>query len=136
VIDPLRDIDEYINLAKTRNISIKYIFETHLHTDFVSGHIDLSHKTGGAIVYGPGTKTNYRVYVASDGERFIIGDISIEVLHNPGHTLESSCFLLRDGSVGSPKIRPPQFRVNNRFVNFKFYNYAKKIYGKPDCICA
>lgn len=96
VIDPLRDTDEYLALAKERNASIKYIFETHFHADFVSGHLDLGKITGAPIVYGPNTETNYPVTVAKDGERFSLGKISIEVLHTPGHTLESTCYLLRD----------------------------------------
>ncbi len=98
VIDPLRDIDEYIHLAKERNATIKYIFETHFHADFVSGHIDLSKVTGAPIVFGPDTETNFPVRVAKDGEVFNIGKISLEVLHTPGHTLESSCYLLRNES--------------------------------------
>ena len=96
VIDPLRDIDEYLELAKERNATIKYIFETHFHADFVSGHLDLSKVTGATIVYGPGTETKFPVHIAKDGEIFSIGDLKIEVLHTPGHTLESSCYLLRD----------------------------------------
>lgn len=98
VIDPLRDTAVYEELAKQRNARIKYIFETHFHADFVSGHIDLSKKTGAPIVYGPGTETHYPIHVATDGERFSIGDISFEVLHTPGHTLESTCYLLKDES--------------------------------------
>ena len=96
VIDPLRDTDEYLALAKERNASIKFIFETHFHADFVSGHIDLGKKTGAPIVYGPGTETNYPVQVAKDGELFKLGVLTIEILHTPGHTLESACYLLRD----------------------------------------
>jgi len=96
VIDPLRDIDEYLQLANSRKASIKYIFETHFHADFVSGHLDLSTATGAPIVYGPGTDTKFPVHVAKDGEKFSIGDLSIEVLHTPGHTLESTCYLLKD----------------------------------------
>ena len=96
IIDPLRDTDEYIKLAKENNAGIKYIFETHFHADFVSGHIDLSKQTGAPIIYGPGAKTNYEVYNAKDNEIFKLGKITIEVLHTPGHTLESSCYLLRD----------------------------------------
>ncbi len=96
VIDPLRDIDTYLQLANERKATIKYIFETHFHADFVSGHIDLSKATGAPIVYGPGTKTNFPVHVAKDGETFSIGALTIEVLHTPGHTLESSCYLLKD----------------------------------------
>jgi hydroxyacylglutathione hydrolase len=96
VIDPLRDTDEYLALAKKRNASIKFIFETHFHADFVSGHIDLGKKTGAPIVYGPGTETSYPVRVAKDGEIFKLGRLTIEVLHTPGHTLESVCYLLKD----------------------------------------
>jgi hydroxyacylglutathione hydrolase len=96
IIDPLRDIEAYIEMAKTRNATIKYIFETHFHADFVSGHIDLSQKTGAPIIYGPGAKTDYKTHIAKDGEIFKLGNTSIEVLHTPGHTLESSCYLLKD----------------------------------------
>lgn len=101
IIDPLRDIDSYISLAKSRNAVIKYVFETHFHADFVSGHIDLSLQTNAPIIYGPGAKTNYKVHNAADGEVFTLGNTSIEVLHTPGHTLESSCYLLKDES-GKP----------------------------------
>jgi glyoxylase-like metal-dependent hydrolase (beta-lactamase superfamily II)/rhodanese-related sulfurtransferase len=96
VIDPLRDIDAYIELAKEKNAEIKYIFETHFHADFVSGHLDLSKQTGATIVYGPETETNFPVHVAKDGEVFKIGDITIQAIHTPGHTLESTCYLLKD----------------------------------------
>ncbi|MBS1746974.1 MAG: MBL fold metallo-hydrolase [Bacteroidetes bacterium] len=96
IIDPLRDIEEYIALAKKRNAAIKYIFETHFHADFVSGHIDLSKATGAPIIYGPGTQTSFPVHIAQDGESFPLGNITIQVLHTPGHTLESSCYLLKD----------------------------------------
>lgn len=96
IIDPLRDIDSYLQLAGERKVKIKYIFETHFHADFVSGHIDLSKATGAPIIYGPGTQAGFDVYVAKDNEVFKIGDVSITVLHTPGHTLESSCYLLKD----------------------------------------
>lgn len=96
VIDPLRDIDAYLELANERKAKIKYIFETHFHADFVSGHLDLSKATGAPIVYGPGTDTKFPVHVAADGEVFKVGALTIEVLHTPGHTLESSCYLLKD----------------------------------------
>ena len=96
IIDPLRDTDEYIKMAKENNAGIKYIFETHFHADFVSGHIDLSKQTGAPIIYGPGAKTDYEIYNSKEGEIFKLGKISIEVMHTPGHTLESSCYLLRD----------------------------------------
>ncbi|MDZ4794583.1 MAG: rhodanese-like domain-containing protein [Bacteroidota bacterium] len=98
VIDPLRDIDAYLELANERKSRIKYIFETHFHADFVSGHLDLGKATGAPIVYGPNTKTNFPVHVAKDGEIFKVGDLTIEVLHTPGHTLESTCYLLKDAT--------------------------------------
>jgi len=101
VIDPLRDTDEYTALAAERKAAIKYIFETHFHADFVSGHIDLGKKTGAPIVYGPQTETSYPVHVSKDGEVFKIGALTLEVLHTPGHTLESTCYLLRD-ATGKP----------------------------------
>lgn len=96
VIDPLRDIDVYLELANERNASIKYIFETHFHADFVSGHIDLAKATDAPIVYGPETHTKFDAHIAKDGEKFTVGNITIEVLHTPGHTLESTCYLLKD----------------------------------------
>jgi len=96
IIDPLRDIDEYLKLTEERKTKINYIFETHFHADFVSGHLDLSKATGAKIIYGPDTKTKFEVHVAKDGEKFKIGDLTLEVLHTPGHTLESSCYLLKN----------------------------------------
>jgi glyoxylase-like metal-dependent hydrolase (beta-lactamase superfamily II)/rhodanese-related sulfurtransferase len=96
IIDPLRDIDGYLRLAKERNATIKYIFETHFHADFVSGHLDLAKATGAPIIYGPGTETNFPIHKAGDGEVFRLGTSTIEVLHTPGHTVESSCYLVRD----------------------------------------
>lgn len=96
IIDPIRDIQVYLDLAKERKSSIKYIFETHFHADFVSGHIDLSKATGAPIVYGPGADTRYAIHKAVDEEVFIIGNCTLTLLHTPGHTLESSCYLLKD----------------------------------------
>ena len=96
VIDPLRDVEAYLQIANERGSSIRYIFETHFHADFVSGHLDLSNATGAPIIYGPGTITKFPVKVAKDGESFKIGAATIEVLHTPGHTLESTCYLLKD----------------------------------------
>ncbi len=98
IIDPLRDIAIYLEMANERKSRIKYIFETHFHADFVSGHLDLEKATGAPIVYGPDTNTNFPVIVAKDGEKFNVGELTIEVLHTPGHTLESTCYLLKDGS--------------------------------------
>jgi hydroxyacylglutathione hydrolase len=96
IIDPLRDYQTYIDKAEENGVKIKYIFETHFHADFVSGHIDLAKKTGAKIIYGPNTTTDYKVHVAKDGEILKLGDVNIQVIHTPGHTLESSCFLLKD----------------------------------------
>jgi len=96
VVDPLRDIDEYLQLAAERKAKIKYIFETHFHADFVSGHLDLAKATGATIVYGPETITKFPVHIAKDGETFKIGMLTMQVLHTPGHTLESTCYLLKD----------------------------------------
>jgi hydroxyacylglutathione hydrolase len=98
IIDPLRDIDAYLQLAKERDAKIRYIFETHFHADFVSGHLDLAKSTGAPIIYGPKTETSFPIYTAKDGERFRLGEITIEVLHTPGHTVESSCYLVRDAN--------------------------------------
>jgi hydroxyacylglutathione hydrolase len=101
IIDPLRDIEEYLVLAKERKASIKYIFETHFHADFVSGHLDLAQASGAPIIYGPETETSFPIYRAKDGEVFKLGKLTIEVLHTPGHTVESSCYLLREAN-GKP----------------------------------
>ncbi len=96
IIDPLRDVSPYIDRTNHNNGSIKYIFETHFHADFVSGHIDLAKKTGAKIVFGPTAAPGYDAYVAKDEEVFPLGNVFIKVLHTPGHTMESSCFLLLD----------------------------------------
>ena len=96
IIDPLREIDPYIQRAKKDKVNIKYIFETHFHADFVSGHVDLAKATGATIVYGPGAQTAFQSHIAKDGEVFEVGDITFKVLHTPGHTMESTCFLLID----------------------------------------
>ena len=96
VIDPLRDIDVYLQLASDRKAKIKYIFETHFHADFVSGHLDLAAKTGAAIVYGPNANPKFDAHIATDGEELKVGKVTIKVLHTPGHTLESTTYLLKD----------------------------------------
>lgn len=96
IIDPIRETEPYIALAKKRNASIKYIFETHFHADFVSGHIDLAKKVNAPIIYGPRANPDYEVHRAIDGEEFMLGKILLKVLHTPGHTPESTCFLLLD----------------------------------------
>ncbi|MDG5492596.1 rhodanese-like domain-containing protein [Psychroserpens sp. SPM9] len=96
IIDPLRETQPYIDKANKNKAKIKFIFETHFHADFVSGHVDLAKKTGATIVYGPGAETSYDIYSASDNEEFKIGNITIKALHTPGHTLESTTYLLVD----------------------------------------
>jgi hydroxyacylglutathione hydrolase len=96
VIDPIRETEPYLKKAEERGVKIKYVFETHFHADFVSGHIDLAKATGATIIYGPGADTNYAVHNAHDGEEFSIGKLTIRALHTPGHTPESSCYLLLD----------------------------------------
>lgn len=99
IIDPLRDITEYIELAKRRSAKIKYVFETHFHADFVSGHVELAKATGASIVYGPTTlKPGFEAIIAQDGQKFDLGNIQFQLIHTPGHTMESSCFLLSNES--------------------------------------
>ena len=102
VIDPLRSPEPYLERARAAGDTIKYIFETHFHADFVSGHLDLARESGAQIVYGPGAKTDYEKYEAVDGEDFQLGDLTIRVLHTPGHTLESTTYLLLD-EQGTPQ---------------------------------
>jgi hydroxyacylglutathione hydrolase len=147
VIDPVRDIEVYLDLARERNATIKYIFETHFHADFVSGHLDLATATGAPIIYGPDAVTNFPVTIAKDGEKFAIGKLTLEVLHTPGHTLESSCYLLYDengkpysiftgdtlfvGDVG----RPDLFSGNlskEELAGMLFDSLNSKIKGLPD----
>jgi len=149
VIDPLRDIDEYLELVTERNATIKYIFETHFHADFVSGHLDLSKATGAPIVYGPGTETKFPVHIATDGEKFNIGKLTIEVLHTPGHTLESSCYLLKDeegkdycvftgdtlfvGDVGRPDLAQKGDEITmNDLAGMMYESLEKKIMPLAD----
>ena len=96
IIDPLREIQQYIDKASANNSKIKYILETHFHADFVSGHVDLAKKTGATIVFGPNASTEYDIHSATDNEEFKLGKLTIKVLHTPGHTLESTTYLLRD----------------------------------------
>lgn len=96
IIDPLRETQPYIDRLSKDGVTLKYIFETHFHADFVSGHLDLSEKTGAPIVYGPTAKPEFDAIIATDEQIFEIGDIKIKVIHTPGHTLESTCYLLID----------------------------------------
>lgn len=96
IIDPLRETQSYIDQATKDNAKIKYIFETHFHADFVSGHVDLAQKTGATIIYGPTAEPNFDTHIATDGEVFSLGNITITALHTPGHTMESTTYLLKD----------------------------------------
>lgn len=98
IIDPLRDVAVYIRMAAEKKVKIKYIFETHFHADFVSGHLELARLTGATIIYGPDTEASFPFHKAKDGEEFAIGALTIKVLHTPGHTIESSCYLLSDAA--------------------------------------
>lgn len=147
VIDPLRDIDVYLELAKQQKATIKYIFETHFHADFVSGHLDLHKATGAPIVYGPATETNFPIHLAKDGESFRLGKVSIEVLHTPGHTLESTCYLLKDehgrphavftgdtlfvGDVGRPDLSSGDL-TKEELASILYDSLQKKILTLPD----
>ncbi|MBA4166518.1 MAG: MBL fold metallo-hydrolase [Chitinophagaceae bacterium] len=147
VIDPLRDTQAYLDLAREQNAPIKYIFETHFHADFVSGHLDLHKSTGAPIVYGPGTETNFPIHPAKDGETFKLGNITIEVLHTPGHTLESTCYLLRNeqgrphaiftgdtlfvGDVGRPDLSSGTMN-KEELASIMYDSLQKKILSLPD----
>ncbi len=119
IIDPLREVDQYILKAKKNDANIKYIFETHFHADFVSGHLTLSKKTNAPIIYGPNANTSFESINAKDGQRFNLGEISIEVLHTPGHTMESSCYLLLD-------------KKNNQIALFSGDTVFMGDVGRPD----
>ena len=96
IVDPLREIQPYLDRATKDGVKIRYVLETHFHADFVSGHLDLAKATGAKIVYGPNANPAFEAHIAHDGEILPLGDVSIQVLHTPGHTMESTCYLLRD----------------------------------------
>ena len=148
IIDPLRETDPYINRAAKQHHTIKYIFETHFHADFVSGHVDLANKTGAKIIFGPGANTDYHIYEAKDQEEFTLGKIKIKVLHTPGHTPESSSFLLKDeagrehalfsgdtlfiGDVGRPDLAIKSDLTCEDLAGFLFDSLRSKIMTLPD----
>ncbi len=148
IIDPLRETEPYLALANKRGAVIKYIFETHFHADFVSGHIDLAAKTGAVIVYGPTAETGFYSLVAEDEELFTIGDAKLKVLHTPGHTMESSCYLLYDetgkehaiftgdtlfvGDVGRPDLAIKSDLTQEDLAGFLYESLNKKIKTLPD----
>jgi len=149
VIDPLRETEPYIQRAQENGVKIKYIFETHFHADFVSGHVDLAKKTGATIVYGPGAETSYDIHEAKDGEKFKIGDLTIKVLHTPGHTPESTTYLLLDenkkehaifsgdtlfiGDVGRPDLAQKSTGLTQEdLAGWLFDSLRNKIMTLPD----
>ncbi len=147
VIDPLRDPEPYLKLARERGASIKYVLETHFHADFVSGHIDLANKTGASIVYGPGATPEYKAYIGEDGEKLHIGKLQLEILHTPGHTIESTCYLLYDeagkkhavftgdtlfvGDVGRPDLLSGNLK-KEELASMLFDSLQHKIKTLPD----
>lgn len=150
VIDPLREVAPYIEKAKREKVKIKYVFETHFHADFVSGHIDLAEKTGAEIIYGPEANTGFKAHIAYDGEVFQLGDVTIKVLHTPGHTMESSCYLLSDkngkeialfsgdtlfiGDVGRPDLAQNGEMTQDDLAGILFDSLRAKIMTLPDDI--
>lgn len=149
VIDPLREIAPYMDRAKRDGVTIKYIFETHFHADFVSGHVTLAEKTGGTIVYGPHAQTSFDSHIAADGEEFRIGDVTIRALHTPGHTMESTTYLLLDpagnehaiftgdtlflGDVGRPDLAQKSASLTQEELAGTLFNSLReKIMPLPD----
>jgi glyoxylase-like metal-dependent hydrolase (beta-lactamase superfamily II)/rhodanese-related sulfurtransferase len=149
VVDPIRDIETYLELAGRGGARIKYVFVTHIHADFVSGHLDLARRTGAAIVFGPGAKTAYVKHEAADGETFLVGDLVIKALHTPGHTLESTCFMVSTqagepyclftgdtlfvGDVGRPDIvQAEAFSTQEDMANLLYESLQAKLLPLPD----
>jgi glyoxylase-like metal-dependent hydrolase (beta-lactamase superfamily II)/rhodanese-related sulfurtransferase len=149
VIDPLREVAPYLERARRDSVTIKYIFETHFHADFVSGHVTLAEKTGGTIVYGPNAETSFAAHIASDGEDFQIGDVTIRALHTPGHTMESTTYLLIDakgkehaifsgdtlflGDVGRPDLAQKSATMTQEELAGTLFNSLReKIMPLPD----
>lgn len=149
IIDPLREVSPYILQAEEAGAKIKYVFETHFHADFVSGHIDLAKATGATIVYGPNANpAGYDAHIASDGEEFKIGDLTIRVLHTPGHTMESTTYLLLDeqgreyaifsgdtlflGDVGRPDLAVKTDLTEAQLAEHLYDSLRNKIMTLPD----
>lgn len=149
IIDPLRETKPYMDKLEADGAKLKYIFETHFHADFVSGHIDLAKKTGATIVYGPTAQTPYEIKVAEDNEILKVGNISFKVLHTPGHTMESTCFLLVDetgkdhaifsgdtlflGDVGRPDLAIKQGEITKEdLAGFLFDSLRNKVMPLAD----
>ena len=151
VIDPLREIDSYIERAAKRKAKIKYVFETHFHADFVSGHLSLSKKTNAPIIFGPNADPSFESKIAVDGEKFKIGEITLQLIHTPGHTMESSCYLLRDeddkevaiftgdtlflGDVGRPDLAQENKKLSKEYLAGQLFDSLRdKLMPLPDSI--
>lgn len=148
VIDPLREIAPYIKKAEKENVKIKYVLETHFHADFVSGHVDLANATGATIVFGPNASTSFKVHNAKDGEELKVGKITIKVLHTPGHTMESTTYLLLDengkeyaifsgdtlfiGDVGRPDLAAKSSLTVEDLAGTLYDSLRTKIMTLPD----
>ncbi len=148
VIDPLREVQPYIDRAAKDGVKIKYVFETHFHADFVSGHVDLANATGATIVYGPNAQTGFKSYSARDGEEFKVGKVTFRVLHTPGHTMESACYLLLDengknsalftgdtlfiGDVGRPDLAQKGNVTQDDLAGFLYDSLRTKVMTLPD----
>jgi glyoxylase-like metal-dependent hydrolase (beta-lactamase superfamily II)/rhodanese-related sulfurtransferase len=148
IIDPLRETEPYLKMAKENGAKIKYIFETHFHADFVSGHVDLARETGATIVFGPTATTDFDMHTAFDGEEFKIGKLTIRVLHTPGHTMESSTYLLLDenakehcifsgdtlfiGDVGRPDLAVKSELTKEDLAGLLYYSLREKVMTLPD----
>lgn len=148
IIDPLRETKPYIDRATEDNATIKYVLETHFHADFVSGHLDLAKKTGATIVFGPTAQPNFQAHVATDGEELKVGNVRIKVLHTPGHTMESTCYLLLDeqgkevavftgdtlfiGDVGRPDLAVKTDLTREDLAGHLFDSLRNKIMALPD----
>ena len=150
IIDPLREVQPYITKAERRGAKIKYILETHFHADFVSGHVELAKKTGATIVFGPTANPSFEAMITTDGQILEVGKIKIKVLHTPGHTMESSCYLLFDengkeycifsgdtlfiGDVGRPDLAQKSDLSNDDLAGFLFDSLRNKIMPLPDAL--
>jgi hydroxyacylglutathione hydrolase len=150
IIDPLRETKPYLNLLQQNKDTLKYIFETHFHADFVSGHVDLANETGAKIVFGPNAKTTYTSYIAIDKEEFSIGGLMLQALHTPGHTLESTTYLLFDeqkkplciftgdtlfiGDVGRPDLAIKSELTQEDLAGMLYDSLHNKIMPLPDHI--
>ncbi|GAB3832431.1 hypothetical protein GCM10028895_50110 [Pontibacter rugosus] len=148
IIDPLREVKPYLEKAEKDNAAIKYVLETHFHADFVSGHVDLAKASGATIVFGPNAKTTYDAYIAKDGDEFKVGDATLKVLHTPGHTMESTTYLLLDengkdyalfsgdtlfiGDVGRPDLAAKSDLTQDQLAGHLYDSLRNKIMTLAD----